>query len=404
VNFWDGLGARTKLVGAAAAIEQPRTVVRIVTGALWFSVVSAAITAILFFWFDEPTVGWASVLLSSAYLAAWVWFAATGSILGVGVIVIVTSTMDITFTHVAMGGYANSGAYLMWSITLVLVASLVFPSHVTVSLATFYAVIAVAMGLLEQTLHGGRPAPDPLLPALLFPVVLVGSMGLLALIFISVLERLAMERERAEGLLLNVLPAEVAAELKESGSTTAQGFDAVSVLFADIVGFTPMSASMEPEAMVAQLNDVFTYFDELAEHHGVEKIRTIGDNYMVASGVPVPRKDHAQALTDMALDMLAYAESGPLSFRIGINSGPVVAGVIGTRKFQYDIWGDTVNTASRMESHGEPGRIQISDATYELIKDDFPTTPRGSIEVKGKGTLITHWLNPTSEPAGSVTS
>jgi class 3 adenylate cyclase len=255
------------------------------------------------------------------------------------------------------------------------------------------------MGLMEQTLQASRAAPDPGLPALLFPVVLVGSLGVLGLIFITLLTRLAVERERAESLLLNVLPAEVAAELKERGETTAQRFESVSVLFADIVGFTPMSASMEPEEMVAQLNDVFTYFDELADRYGVEKIRTIGDNYMVASGVPSPRDDHAQALAAMALEMLKYSATGPLSFRLGINSGPVVAGVIGAKKFQYDIWGDTVNTASRMESHSDPGRIQISQSTYELIRDDFATTPRGPIEVKGKGTLNTWWLQPTKQTA-----
>ena len=223
-------------------------------------------------------------------------------------------------------------------------------------------------------------------------MVLVGNLGLLALIFISLLGRLSVERERAEGLLLNVLPEVVAAELKETGTTTARHYESVSVLFADIVGFTPLSAQMDPEEMVDQLNDVFTYFDALADKYGVEKIRTIGDNYMVASGVPVPKADHAQALCAMALEMLEYSETGPLSFRVGINSGPVVAGVIGTRKFQYDIWGDTVNTASRMESHGEPGRIQISQTTHELIADQFATTPRGAVEVKGKGTLNTYWL------------
>jgi adenylate cyclase len=187
--------------------------------------------------------------------------------------------------------------------------------------------------------------------------------------------------------------------LKETGSTTAQRFEAVSVLFADIVGFTPLSATMEPEQLVERLNTVFTYFDTLAERYGVEKIRTIGDTYMVASGIPVPRQDHAHALARMALDMLAYAAQGPLSFRVGINSGPAVAGVIGTRKFQYDIWGDTVNTASRMESHSEPGRIQISDATNDLIEGAFATTRRGPIEVKGKGTLTTWWLDGERERA-----
>ncbi len=399
MNFWDRLAAGVRPTGVAATVENPKTIVLIVTGALWFSVGSAGVTAVAFFWFDEPRIGVASLLLSATYFAAWVFFAMTGSTFGTIVIVVVSSTLDITFTHVSMGGYANSGAYLMWSITVVLSAALVFRRNVTVALAGLYAAVAIAMGLMEQTLQASRAAPDPGLSALLFPVVLVGSLGVLGLIFITLLTRLAVERERAESLLLNVLPAEVAAELKERGETTAQRFESVSVLFADIVGFTPMSASMEPEEMVAQLNDVFTYFDELADRYGVEKIRTIGDNYMVASGVPSPRDDHAQALAAMALEMLKYSATGPLSFRLGINSGPVVAGVIGAKKFQYDIWGDTVNTASRMESHSDPGRIQISQSTYELIRDDFATTPRGPIEVKGKGTLNTWWLQPTKQTA-----
>jgi guanylate cyclase len=340
----------------------------------------------------------ASVVLSAAYLGAWFWFAATGSIFGVLVIVVVASTAQILFIHIDLGGYANSGAYLMWSIVQVLSAALVFRRNATIAIAGFYTTIAIVFGFLEQTLQASRPAPDPTLPAILFPLILTGNLWLLGAIFVSLLGRLSRERERAEGLLLNVLPEVVAAELKETGTTTARHYESVSVLFADIVGFTPLSAQMEPEEMVNQLNNVFTYFDSLADKYGVEKIRTIGDNYMVASGVPLPRDDHAQALCAMAVDMLEYSKTGPLSFRLGINSGPAVAGVIGTRKFQYDIWGDAVNTASRMESHGEPGRIQISEATYELIQDQFATTPRGPIEVKGKGTLTTWWLASSRVP------
>jgi class 3 adenylate cyclase len=271
-------------------------------------------------------------------------------------------------------------------------AALVLERKWTAALGLFFIAVAIVFGFLEDTLAVNRPAPDPALSAALYTIVLVCVIVLTAPVFVIILERLSFERERAESLLLNVLPGEVAAELKQRGETTARRFDSISVLFADIVGFTPMSAQMDPEEMVDRLNEVFTVFDALAERHGCEKIRTIGDNYMVASGVPIPREDHAKALAQMALEMIDYAEDGPLSFRIGINSGPVVAGVIGTKKFQYDVWGDTVNTASRMESHGEPGRIQISDATYRLIKDDYICTPRGPIEVKGKGTLTTYWL------------
>ena len=189
-----------------------------------------------------------------------------------------------------------------------------------------------------------------------------------------------------------MLPVEVAAELKQEGSTNPKRFDSMSVLFADIVGFTPLSSKLSPEEVVDSLNTVFTHFDRLAEKHGVEKIRTIGDSYMAAAGVPVTREDHAQALAAMALDMLDYASGSRFSFRIGINSGPVVAGVIGAHKFQYDVWVDTVNTAYRMESHGETGRIQISEATNSLIRHDFATIPRGSVEVKGKEMMDTWFI------------
>jgi guanylate cyclase len=166
----------------------------------------------------------------------------------------------------------------------------------------------------------------------------------------------------------------------------------VSILFADVVNFTPMSALMTPVELVELLNEVFSYFDTLVDKYRLEKIKTIGDCYMVAAGVPRSRSDHAHVLTHMALEVQAYFSGREfwgrqLAFRIGINSGPVVAGVIGHRKFIYDLWGDAVNTASRMESHGVGGQIQITQATYELIKNDFICEPRDLVNVKGKGEM-----------------
>ena len=190
----------------------------------------------------------------------------------------------------------------------------------------------------------------------------------------------------------NILPRDIAAILKNQPRTIAQYFDSASVLFADVVNFTPMSAQMAPVELVELLNDVFSQFDVLAEKYGLEKIKTIGDCYMVAAGVPRTRPDHAQALTRMALEMQAHVAAREfrhhkLSFRIGLNSGPVVAGVIGRKKFSYDLWGDAVNTASRMESLGLGGTIQITRATYELVKDDFVCEARGVVHVKGKGEM-----------------
>lgn len=212
------------------------------------------------------------------------------------------------------------------------------------------------------------------------------------------MEELDEERAESDRLLLNILPAPIAAQLKEERGVIAEKFDSVSVLFADIVGFTALSETMPAEDLVEWLNAVYSEIDRLVQVHGAEKIRTIGDGYMVASGVPFPREDHAVVLTELALDMRTHFVSLPpvagekVSFRIGINSGPLVGGVIGTHKFQYDIWGDTVNTAARMESMGVPGRIHISDATHELIMHKIECELRGEIEVKGKGLMKTWFV------------
>jgi guanylate cyclase len=380
-------------------MENPRTIVKMAF--LWTlgSIPGVAVLAALFFWFDEDVAGWVNVGFAFFYVVAWLFFVATGSTRRIFVLLAVVSVIGITVVHLTMGGYANSGAILMWGIPITTVAVLLLSRGEAIFVGGTIAALAIVFGFLEQTLQASRPPPDPTLPAVLFPYTLVSVIVLVVPVIGLLVSRLSFERERAEGLLLNVLPAEVASELKETGTTTTRRFEGISVLFADIVGFTPLSAEMEPEEMVNQLNDVFTHFDQLAAKYGCEKIRTIGDNYMVAAGVPTPRDDHAQAIAAMALEMLDHAATGPLRFRIGINSGPAVAGVVGTSKFQYDIWGDTVNTASRMESHGEPDRIQIAEGTYQLIRNDFTTTLRGPIDVKGKGTLTTWYLEPKPEPA-----
>ncbi len=204
-------------------------------------------------------------------------------------------------------------------------------------------------------------------------------------------------QQRSDDLLHNILPEEIAAQLKEGGGLIAEDFESASVLFADVVGFTPMSAGMRPAELVGLLNELFTRFDGHVAALGLEKIKTVGDEYMVASGVPRPRPDHAHAIAELALrirdDVAAHPVGGHgLSLRIGISSGPVTAGIVGTHKFAYDLWGDTVNTASRMESEGIPGAIQVSSSTCDLIRDAYTCEPRGTIEVKGKGEMETYLL------------
>jgi class 3 adenylate cyclase len=218
---------------------------------------------------------------------------------------------------------------------------------------------------------------------------------------------LRLEQDKTERLLLNILPKLIAHRLKQDQRVLAQqgvaaliaeSFDDVTILFADIVGFTPLSARLPPIEMVNLLNQIFSKFDQLAQQYGLEKIKTIGDAYMVVGGLPVPSDNHAEAIAHMALDMQQaihcfQTEPGEsFQIRIGINTGSVVAGVIGINKFIYDLWGDAVNVASRMESSGIPGKIQVTQETYQRLKDKFEFEERGAIVVKGKGKMTTYWL------------
>jgi class 3 adenylate cyclase/CheY-like chemotaxis protein len=212
------------------------------------------------------------------------------------------------------------------------------------------------------------------------------------------LEQLHAEKERSEQLLLNILPKPIVEQLKQGEHNIADSFAKATVLFADIVDFTRLSTHHSPTEIVSLLNQIFSAFDRLAEQHGVEKIKTIGDAYMVVGGLPTPRVDHAEAIAEMAIDMLDAisqfrTQTGEsLNMRIGINTGPVVAGVIGTNKFIYDLWGDTVNIASRMESTGIAGSIQVTPATYNLLQNKYLFEERGVIPIKGKGDVMTYIL------------
>lgn len=206
------------------------------------------------------------------------------------------------------------------------------------------------------------------------------------------------EQNKSERLLLNILPESVARQLKQEHRTIADSFTGVTVLFADIVGFTQMAAGIPPQDMVTLLNQIFSNFDGLVEKHNLEKIKTIGDAYMVVGGLPIAREDHTEAIAEMALDMQEAIsqfdgqQGQPFRMRIGIHTGPVVAGVIGVKKFIYDLWGDTVNVASRMESQGVPGCIQVTQAVYERLRHQYLFEERGAIEIKGKGKMMTYLL------------
>ena len=213
-------------------------------------------------------------------------------------------------------------------------------------------------------------------------------------------EKILLEEQRkSERLVLNILPRAIAEQLKYAPGAIAERFDDVSILFADLVDFTRLAGEMRPVELVGLLNEIVSEFDELVEHHGLEKIKTIGDAYMAVGGLPSPLDNHPQAIANLAIDMqdtiTRFGEGRDLrlSLRIGINTGPVIAGTIGRMKYAYDLWGDAVNVASRMESYGETGKIHVNEDTYLRIKDRYDFTPRGKVPIKGKGLLDTYWLN-----------
>ena len=364
---------------------------RLVTGVLWVSlpitVVSSVQLAVVA---EAPVAGWtvATSFFTSALALLVGWRRPTTypniAHLPIGNAVLISAALVVM-----AGGLLVSGVNAVWGFVAVLGALAVFGDwRATFWLWFFILSQAVAAVWATQI--------EPLYE--LSNIEFVAIFNLIVVVLFVYYMMLYYVRQRAslltqsDGLLRNILPAEIADRLKTSDETIADEYDSASILFADIVDFTPMSAGMTPSELVALLDEVFTGIDDLVEERGLEKIKTIGDAYMVAAGVPRQRDDHAQVLCDLALAIRDYFGSQEfqgrrVSFRIGVNSGPVVAGIIGTKKFSYDLWGDSVNTASRMESSGTAGEIQITDTTRLLVEREFVCEPKGSVEIKGKGAM-----------------
>ena len=368
------------------------------------------------------------------YLALGVWAGLIAGIyfgISLGAIVVFARTRDHewllrvelldillapTVSMAFVGGFLTSGAVGLWGILAPLGAP---PFHDAKAglrwFAAFVGVFLVSGVAGELGIVGRSPLPPWFSSAMIALNVTVGGAVVFALLVAFVRQRetalaaLRVEQHRAETLLLNILPRSIADRLRADTATIADQFAAASILFADIVDFTPFSDRLQPAEVVGMLDHLFTHFDDVAERYGAEKIKTIGDCYMVAAGVPAPREDHARVMALLALDMLTAMRSDDdiahlgLELRIGINSGPVVAGVIGRKRFLYDLWGDAVNMASRMETSGTPGRIQVTRPTYELLRDEFELEARGTVPIKGKGDVETWYLvgrrAPTGEPS-----
>ncbi|MCZ6684161.1 MAG: adenylate/guanylate cyclase domain-containing protein [Planctomycetota bacterium] len=303
-----------------------------------------------------------------------------------------------TVIQLRIGSVLDSGFVMAWAFIGPLIALMFLSVRAAITWQALFLVNVVVVVVFDDVFAADGQVVTSVERNFFF-LMNLGVASLVVFAFAGHFVRNALnEKQKADRLLLSILPEKIARTLKSRDGVIAENFDGVSVLFADIVNYTQYSSDKQPAEVVSKLNEVFHAFDELTDRHGLEKIKTIGDAYMVVGGLPEPCEGHDRAIAKMALDMLdavkmIQTEDGkPFSLRIGIHTGAVVAGVIGSKKFAYDLWGDTVNVASRLEANGVPGRVQVSEEVFQRLKDQFGFERRGPIEVKGKGTIEAHFL------------
>ncbi len=379
--------------------QRKRLLVRLAVLILPVSVVWGS----LYLAFGSP-VGIVPFIYFAISIGSLTVFARTGSFRFLLVVQLLDVLLTTTTGQMLIGGFLPSGGVGLWGILAPLGALVFLEVRQAVRWFVTFVFVFVVTGVLGELLFPAADLPSWFTTTMLaLNVIGAGSVAFMLLASFATqrnaaLAALRAEQAKAEALLLNVLPSSIAERLKDASQSIADHFEAASIVFADVVDFTPLAGSLAPTEVVGILDQLFSQFDTLVERHGLEKIKTIGDCYMAAAGVPDPGPDHARKAALLALDMRGALAESPiarrlgLELRIGINSGPVVAGVIGTKRFLYDLWGDAVNIASRMESNSTPGEIQITRATYELLKDEFVCSPRGTISVKGKGPMETWYL------------
>ena len=304
------------------------------------------------------------------------------------------------YVHAESGGFTSGLWALAWLVIVPLAVYFTGGQRIG-AFALVVAMAALIAAVLFEQRFAASPLAIPIWLMLIHNLITLSSVLLTGYIWADFLiSQLSAAHERADSLLLNILPRQIASRLKAGQKTIADSYDEVTVLFADIVDFTTMSSAADPVDVVNKLNEIFSDFDELAARRGLEKIKTIGDAYMVAGGLPEPRDDHAEAVVGFAVDMVDAIgrhrswTGDPILLRVGINTGPIVAGVIGRQKFIYDLWGDAVNVASRMESNGLANQIQVTEAVRARLNHRYAFDEREPIFIKGKGEMVTYLLKP----------
>jgi guanylate cyclase len=398
MSFWAGVESRYRAPRGAVALEDLGTSARIPVFNGAFSTLNAVVVVTLLFANGEPVAGWLSVATVIVYASATAFYLITGrGDLFIHFMLWPSLIQNIT-THVVLGGFVWSGGFLTWGVVVSATAALFLGRRITSFITGTYVVAAVVLAFLEPTLRSRREQPNPMLSAGLAVDVFVVSLLILVPIVILLVEQISREQARSQSLLLNVLPAVIADRLKRSPGVIADEYSSCTVLFADIVGFTDHASRIPPERLIAELNLVFSRFDALVEQCGAEKIKTMGDGYLAIAGAPEERPDHVAVICELGLRMQAAIPeinrelSSDFRLRVGVNTGRAVAGVVGTARFSYDLWGDTVNLASRMETLSDPGTIRVTEPVVTAVSDRYQFRDGGICEVKGKGLTQTYVL------------
>lgn len=406
-GFWVGIERKYRPPPGDLIIEDPAVVTRIAVVAGFACVLNGTFISAVFFSFGEPTAGWLTVTGTVVYLGATLLFILSGRA-GLFIQFMLWSSLVLNVaTHVTLGGFTWSGGFLMWGIIICSMAAIFLTRRQAAAMTVTYVLSGIVLASLELTLRSLRERPNPSLSAFLAVDIFVISVVLIVPTIMLLMRQIFAERARSESLLLNIFPDVIASRLKRGGVIADEHQDC-TVLFADIVGFTDHSSLVAPDLLISELNHIFSRFDGLVAECGAEKIKTMGDGYLAVAGAPEANPDHVGVMCELALRMQAAmpeinSELGSgFQLRIGLNTGRLVAGVVGTSRFSYDLWGDTVNVASRMESLGPPDRIRVTQTVVDEAGDHWVFESAGTCDVKGKGPTDTYLLVSESPSHASV--
>lgn len=399
---WERLDSRFVPFGTTVIFENPRVAARLLLAIGFGAALNLAVVATWLDIFDETAATFIVGTTAAGYLVITAWFFTTGRARLPLITILWLSVLNHVAVHLTLGGYSWSGVWLGWGALITATAALFLGKRQALFFSATYVVLAIVLAFAETALRSSRSPPAPGVSSFLATDMFVASLLMLALLTSLLVDQVTREHERANGLLLNVLPEPIVERLKGPEGIIADRFEHCAVLFADIVGFTRHSHEVAPERVVEELNHIFSRFDTLVATSGAEKIKTIGDGYMAVAGAPIESDTCVESICGLALAMRreiarANRQLGTnFDVRIGLHTGAAVAGVIGQSRFSYDLWGDTVNIASRMESQGKPGRIQVTSAIRASAPDHFEFEPAGMIQVKGIGAMETFLLTGAS--------